>query len=601
MKPMPNQKITVQQDPGNVKSFLPIRGVASKFIPWQRLEQLNSKVRSSEGPSFRKILNALQVERVVGTADLSRIPKTGPLIVVANHPFGILDGLIAGDVISSVRPDTKILTNFMLAGVPYIAEQCIFVDPFGTAESVHNSHRGLREALQWLRRGGVLIVFPAGEVSHWKLRSPRIADPKWTTTAARVARTTGAAVLPLHFEGHNSLVFQTLGVVHPKLRTLSLPAEFVKAVGKKVEVEIGCAVTAEEMRNFPDEEAATKYLRWRTYFLARRGRCRNAAYEAAKKQETIPPATPVTALLNEIASLAADACLGRQGGLAVYVAEAAQVPSVMREIGRMREITFRAAGEGSGLALDLDEYDQYYKHLFIWDTAKQQLVGAYRFGETEPIIRSRGVRGLYTSTCFKFSRAFFEKLGPALELGRSFVREEYQRQYAPLLMLWKGLATYVRQHPHTPVLFGAVSMSAEYNRASRELLVRYFKRVNKKRGDELSTMVKPRAPFRVSRLRNWEMRSIVHMLNDVDALNAPISDIEGDGKDLPILLKQYLKLGGSILAFNVDKNFSNVLDGLIKVDLRNSRREVLARYMTGQGVDEFLRFHTEANARGHSA
>lgn len=597
---MPNHNVSSSQDYGSVKSFLPIHGVASKFIPWRRLEQINSKVQQAEGPSFRKILQALQVECVLDSADLARIPKSGPLVVVANHPFGILDGLIAGDVISSVRPDTKILTNFILSAVPYIAEQCIFVDPFGTTESVHNSQRGLREALQWLRRGGVLIVFPAGEVSHWKLHRPKIADPKWTTTAARLARMTGAAVLPLHFEGRNSLVFQTLGVVHPKLRTLSLPSEFVKAAGRSVKVEIGRAISAEEVRRFPDEEATTKYLRWRTYFLARRGR-RYGEKAAVTKQQPIAPATPATAVMSEVFALPEQACLARSGDLSVHVAEARQIPSALREIGRLREITFRAAGEGSGLALDLDEFDQYYKHLFIWDAARQQIVGAYRFGETESIIRSRGVRGLYTNTVFKFGRGFFEKLGPALELGRSFVREEYQRQYAPLLMLWKGLAAYVHRHPQTPVLFGAVSMSSEYNRASRELLVRYFKRANAKRGDALSALVMPRAPFHVSRLRNWETRSILRMLSDVDALNAPIADIESDGKELPILLKQYLKLGGSILAFNVDRNFSNVLDGLITVDLRKSKREVLARYMTVQGVDEFHRFHAEAAAAKHPA
>ncbi len=598
---MPNHKVMQSPPLGSVKSFLPIHGVASKLIPWRRLEQINSKVQQGDGPGFRKIIQALQVECVLEGADLSRIPKSGPLVVVANHPFGILDGIVAGDVISSVRPDTKVLTNFILSGVPYLANDCIFVDPFGTTESVHNSHRGLREALQWLRSGGVLVIFPAGEVSHWKLHHPKIADPKWSTTAARLARMTGAAVIPLHFEGHNSLVFQTLGVVHPKLRTLSLPTEFVKAAGKSVKVEIGSAISAEEIRKFADEEALTMYLRWRTYFLGRRGRAHRAEQPAPEKQEPIAAATPQTAILSEIASLPSEALMARSGDFSVYVADGCEIPSVLREIGRLREVTFRAAGEGSGLALDLDEYDQYYKQLFIWGTAKQRIVGAYRFAATKEIIKTRGVRGLYTSTVFKFARGFFDKLGPALEVGRSFVCEEYQRQYAPLLMLWKGLAAYVRCHPETPVLFGAVSMSNEYNRASRELLVRYFKRQNGKQRDTLCSMVTPRAPFRVSRLRNWEMRSIVRMLNDVDALNAPISDIEGDGKELPILLKQYLKLGGSILAFNVDRNFSNVLDALITVDLRKSKRQVLARYMTAQGVDEFRRFHSERTEKTASA
>jgi putative hemolysin len=597
---MPSRNVTPSQS-GNVKSFLPIHGLASKFIPWRRLEELNSKVQRSESVTFRTILDALEVVCTVVPADLARIPKSGAVVVVANHPFGILDGLVAGDVISSLRPDTRILTNFILSGVPYIADRCIFVDPFGTAESVRKSQRGLREAIEWLRSGGVLVVFPAGEVSHWKLHRPIIVDPKWSTTAARLARMTGASVLPVHFEGHNSLMFQTLGVVHPKLRTLSLPGEFVRAAGKSVKVQIGSPISAGEIRAFPDEVAATKYMRWRTYFLRKRGRERRPGARVRSPQEPIAPATSPELVINEIAALPPEACVARGSGFCVYAADAQQAPSVVREIGRLREITFRAAGEGSGLALDLDEYDDHYKHLFVWDPSKQQIVGAYRFGDTTSIIASHGVRGLYTSTLFKFGRGFFDRLGPALELGRSFVCQEYQRQYAPLLMLWKGLATYVCHHPATPVLFGAVSMSSEYNRASRELLVRFFKKNETRRGDTLSSFVTPRAPFRVSALRNWEMRSIIRMLNDVEALNAPIADIERDGKELPILLKQYLKLGGSVLAFNVDRNFSNVLDALITVDLRNTRREVLARYMTAQGVDDFFRFHADLAAKARPA
>jgi putative hemolysin len=555
--------------------------------------------QAGDGSVFSRMLRALNVQCNISKADVERIPTNGGLIVVANHPFGILDGVMLAEILLRVRPDVKILTNRLLAQVPWLTAHCIFVDPFGTTESAYASSRGLREAIGWLRSGGALAMFPAGEVSHFKFTRPEVTDPDWSDTAARLARKMRVDILPVHFSGRNSVAFQTLGLAHPRLRTLRLTHEFVSARGKTVDVRIGSRVTTGEITRFEVVSDATRYMRWRTYFLRQRDRqsegvkiIKNAIehrYDAG--MSPVAKAIAAERIIAEVNGLQSEARLCQSGEFAVYVATAARIPSVLHEIGRLREITFRAAGEGSGLDLDLDEFDQYYKHLFVWDTIQQRLVGAYRLGDTARIVNVRGVGGLYTSTLFKYHREFFSNLGPALELGRSFVRQEYQRQYAPLLMLWKGIGNYVAAHPQAPVLFGAVSVSNAYKQASRELLVRFFEREQANDPSGLASMVRPRCPFRGSLIRDLETNSAIKLLASADELNAPISDVEADGKELPILVKQYLKVGGSILAFNVDRAFSNVLDGLVMVDLRKTRRDALNRYMTAPGAESFLQYH----------
>jgi len=274
---------------------------------------------------------------------------------------------------------------------------------------------------------------------------------------------------------------------------------------------------------------------------------------------------------------------------AVYAAQAAEIPHLVQEVGRLREVTFREAGEGTGKRTDLDRFDRYYWHLLLWNKEKDELVGGYRAGNTAEIVAEHGVKGLYTSTLFRYDERLTEKLGPALELGRSFVRPEYQRQYAPLLLLWKAIARFVLLRPETAVLFGAVSISNTYNRASRELMYSFFE--DRRRGEELAELVSPRKPFRPGRIRSWDCRAVCHALRDLEDLSEPIADVESDGKGLPILLKQYAKIGGKLLGFNVDPKFSDVLDGLVVVDLRQTEASVLERYMGREGAAAFRRCH----------
>ncbi len=584
-------------------------GFAGKFIPMQQARELYQRVRAAP-PGFRleALLAEMKIKLEVQLSDLDRIPVKGPLVAVANHPFGVLDGAALAVLLSRARPDVKILTNSMLESIPELHEHCIFVDPFRSSssssssssyKSVDKNVKPLKQAMEWLRQGGALAVFPAGEVSHWNVREAQVTDPSWSDVAARLVRKTGASALPVYFCGHNSARFQLLGLINPRFRTLFLLQEFLQQREKNVRIRVGKAIPSQLIANLEDDEEATEYLRLRTYLLSHRGKkpfsfpTRMRAALPRKPQERIAEEVPSRFVINDIGALPAERLLIENAEFAVYAARASELPHALDELGRLREITFRAAGEGTGRSADLDHFDAYYWHLLLWNKEKQELAGAYRAGEADAIIRAHGIKGLYTNTVFRYDQQLFLKIGSALELGRSFVRPEYQRQYAPLLLLWKGIARFVAAHPETPVLFGAVSISNDYSSLSREMIVRYFeqRRVKDEDGREFADLIQARTPFRAPKLRRWDCGALCSLLRDLEELAEPISDLEEDGKGLPILLKQYAKVGGRLVGFNLDRKFSDVVDGLVIVDLRQTDPSVLERYMGKEGYAGFCRFH----------
>lgn len=571
-------------------------GFAGKLIPMAEVRELYERARSApDGFRLETLLEAMQVDLQLQPADLERIPTKGPLVAVANHPFGLLDGAALGALLARVRPDVRVITNSLLEGIPDLREHCFFVDPFQTAASVEKNLRALKQAIEWLQQGGALAVFPAGEVSQFKVGQAQVADPVWNTVAARLIRKTGANALPVYFCGHNSVTFQLLGMIHPRLRTLVLMQEFLQQRGKKLEVRVGTPIPAELITGIDNDREATEYLRLRTYLLSYRGKkeisfpTKVRSVLPRKAQETISSAVPQSFLVHDIDSLPPEQLLTESSEFAVYAARAAQIPHLLEELGRLREVTFRAAGEGTGKSADLDQFDHYYWHLLLWSKEKQELVGAYRAGNTDEIIRSHGIKGLYTNTVFRYDERLFLKIGSALELGRSFVRTEYQRQYGPLLQLWKGIARFVAGRPDTPILFGAVSISNEYSRLSREMIVQYFE--SRDDGREFADLIQPRTPFRTPRLRRSDCRALCDALRNLDELGEPISDLEEDGKGVPILIRQYDKVGGKLVGFNLDRKFSDVVDGLVIVDLRQTDPTVLERYMGKEGYAGFRRFH----------
>ena len=569
---------------------IPAAGLSSweQFFFVKPLANIYSRVRDCEGPGIlERLLYEMRIDLHLSEKDLARIPCTGPAVVVANHPFGILDGAVLGALLLRIRPDVKLVTNYLVAAVKELEELCIHVDPFARESSHGANLAGLRRAVNHLKAGGMLAMFPAGEVSHWQFRHGEVTDPEWNPTAARLARLSNAPVIPVLFGGRNSVRFHLMGVVHPRLRTLQLPRELLNKSGKQVELRIGTLVSAERLRRLGNDLQATSYLRWRTYLLRRRiedSLPRAMSLPAFSEQRTEEVRE---AIANEIAQLPPENALEENRDFRVFVADALSIPHTLIEIGRQRELAFREAGEGTGKDIDLDQFDHYYRQLILWSRKDRQIAGGYRIAGTADILPRHGVRGLYTSTLFWIDPALFDNLGPALELGRSFVRREYQKQYGALLMLWRGIARYLARHPETPVLFGPVSISGTYNRTSRELL---FQFLQSQCSSPLAQWVRPRRPFKPRPVSDWELRAIRYLL-DVEEMSSSIAEIEGDGKGVPVLMRHYLKIGGEMLAFNVDRNFSNVLDGLILVDLRKTDPARLESYMGKEDAARFLNFH----------
>ena len=546
----------------------PFVPVLDRALSLRRLRELYRQASAAGDPEgvLARALGLLEIDYEVEAGSLDWIPRSGPVLVTANHPFGLLEGALVATLLPRLRPDVRILANSVLAAIPELRDLCIFADPSGARGAVAANASALKECLGWLARGGLLVAFPAGEVSHLRWRDGSVADGPWNPAVARLAQRTGAATVPFHFRGSNSLAFQMAGLIHPALRTLELPRELFNKRGRRIGIRIGRPVPPATLRAFPGAAGAIEHLCRRTDLLSRDTVERPPA---AAVHEPIADAIDPCDLARDVAALPPARKLCGNGGLSVWIGSAAELPHVLREIGRLREIAFRGAGEGTGHSRDLDRFDSHYLHLFLWNDAAREVAGAYRLGPTPDILPRFGPAGLYTSTLFRFDPRLFERIGPAIELGRSFVRPEYQKQYAPLLLLWKGIGRYVASRPECATLFGAVSISDAYRPESRDLMVRMLER---HRVAELAGLLRPRHPFRAA---------AASVPAELDQLSKVVADLEPDGKGVPILLKQYMRSGGQVLGFNLDRAFSNALDVLMLVDLRRSDPALQARLRMG--------------------
>lgn len=536
-------------------------------------------------PFARKALDALGIRYEAGIRDRRRIPVNEPLVVVANHPFGMADGLILLDLLEGVRPDVRFLGNFLLGRIPELGDRMLPVDPFGGPGAPLRNAAAARGAIRWVRRGGVIAAFPAGEVAHRGLLDDEVLDPAWGRGVGRLIARCRAAVLPVFFEGSNSAAFMLAGMAHPRLRTALIPRELLGLRGRTVQVRIGSPVPFDRLAGLDDCEI-TDLLRARTYLLRSRSRATRARSVPPEAPAAIAGPRPPAAVALEIQRLPEDRCLARTASMGVWWARAGEIPESLQEIGRLREIAFRGAGEGSGESIDLDRFDRTYIHLFVWNDERTEIVGAYRMGATDEILPREGIGGLYTSTLFRIRRRLLSQLGPTLELGRSFVRPEYQRETAPLALLWKGIASYVAARPRYRMLFGPVSISNAYDSMSRDLLMRFLE-MNRYLSD-LGRWVRPRNRYSPGRISGPLVNLTARGVEEVDAL---IREIEADGKGAPVLLRQYLRLDARLLGFNLDPEFGDVLDGLMLVDLTRVARPILDRFMGREAARAFLAFH----------
>jgi putative hemolysin len=557
------------------------------------IEQLdywyNASLQAAGNNFPEKILNALNISLKFNAMDLAKIPREGPLVVIANHPFGGIEGIALAAILSHVRSDFKIMANHFLSIFPNLRDYFIFVDPFKTKNSAQSNISNLKKTIRWLNDGHMLAVFPAGGVSHYNFSQRQVTDPPWQESIEKLIEKVTAPVIPVFFEGANNLAFQTMGFLHPVLRTFMLPSQLIKKRGSVLTLQVGNLIQPKKLAEYNDIGQKLAYLRRRTYNLG------NRPYDLQQQNvnpkqdlQAIRPAISAPLLQEEINRLPQWQILAEQNSAMVFYAYAFQIPQLILEIGRQREITFRAVNEGTGKETDLDVFDEHYIHLVAWDKAAQQIIGCYRLGPTDIILRDFGKKGLYTHTLFKLKKNFLKSIVPALEMGRSFITAEYQRSYSSLYLLWRGIGEFIVRHPHYRYLFGPVSISNDYATSSQQLMLKFLLR--KHGNDRLASAVLARHS---TDKKNKKGSHPVEGFKDINELDEMISDIENDVSGIPILIKQYLKLGAEFIAFNRDPLFMDCLDGLIVVDLLKTNEKILSRYLGAQGTELYKQYHRQ--------
>ena len=556
------------------KLMLP--GLANLLMEVMKINDVNklyTKFHELEGLDFVDgILDSLGIKIEIDEKELNNIPKEGAFIAIANHPYGGVEGLILLKILCMHRPDVKLMANFLLKKIPNLSDYFIAVNPF---ENVKNSSSisGLKTTLEQLQQGNPIGIFPAGEVSAYNSKTQKVMDKQWSPVVGKIISKAGVPVLPVYFHGNNGLLFNLLGFIHPTLRTARLPYELFNKQGYTIKMRIGKPIPFEEIKSLSSQNKVIPYLRARTYALGSGIEVKKffsgKLFSIKKSAEKIIPETPIEIIEKEISNIN-DKLVMSEKNYDVYLAGASSIPNILNEIGRLREITFREIGEGTNKKIDLDEYDVYYSHLFIWDREAKQIVGAYRVGKGDEIFFRYGAKGFYITNLFKIKKGFHPIMKSGLELGRSFVRKEYQQKALPLFLLWKGLLMFIMNNPEYRYMFGPVSISNNFSKLSVTLITEFIK--NNCYDNKLAKFITPKKKFHAE-LPEVDSEVLLNNKNSIKSLDSLISEIEINHNKVPVLIRQYIQLNAKIAGFNVDPKFNDSIDGFLVLDIKNIPEE----------------------------
>ena len=527
---------------------------------------------------FDSFVRERDLKYIVFEEDLARIPKTGPFILVSNHPLGAIDGILMTKILTEIRPDFKIMGNFLLEKIEPMKPYVISVNPFENRKELKSSSAGMRGSLKHLESGGCLGIFPAGEVSNRNNEFGEVLDKKWEKPALKLIKMAKVPVVPMYFHAKNSRFFYQMAKLHPDLQTLLLPSEMMHKREKPIRVRLGKPVSVKVLLDHDSIDEMGEFLQkkihlLKTYYEKRKSISERLSIpnlklnfplkKEANVVQNIIDETPAQDIIAEIEVLIKnDKMLFRNGNYEVFFVAYNDIPSIMREIGRQRELTFRKIGEGSNLPFDLDEYDEHYHHLFLWDSQAQKLAGAYRMALGCEVMKKHGIDGFYTSSLFEFDselRPFFRKV---IEMGRAYVSCEYQQKPLPLFLLWRGIVHVCLRNPEHKFLMGGVSISDKFSEFSKSLMIEFMR--SHYYDSAVAQYIHPKHDFKVKLKERDKNLFFDEVESDLNKLDKIIDDLEPEMR-MPVLIKKYIKQNAKVISFNVDPSFNDAIDGLMYI------------------------------------
>lgn len=550
-----------------------------------KINKIYDRVKKYHGEIFfQKLLEEFSLQYEVSSEDLNRLPKQGPFIVVANHPLGGADGIILLALMTKLRPDFKITGNFLLEKIEPISPYIINVNPFEDRKDIKRNLGATELSLKHIKEGGAMGFFPAGEVSNVK-KGRYYVDKEWHQGVAKIIKKAKVPVVPVYFHAKNSRFFYFLSSLSPLLQTAKLPSELIKKRKKPIKMRIGNPIPAAEFNERNEFDEISDYLRKKTYLLANAYDAQISPLLTAKGKIKIPKKPKQIAQAQDIEKIKSEIETLRQKekvllsvkNYEVFFTKAKDIPFILKEIGRLREITFREVGEGTNKKNDLDKFDNYYYHMFLWDSEIEQLAGAYRMGLGAEIFPKYGIKGFYISTLFKFDQELAPMLAKTIEMGRAFIIREYQQKPMPLFLLWKGIVHVTLRYKKHHFLIGGVSISNKFSNFSKSVMIDFMK--SNYYDLMLAQYIRPKKDYKV-KLQDEDKDFIFsHTKQDIKKLDKLLAEIEPENLHLPVLIKKYLKQNAKIVGFNVDPKFNNAIDGLMYIRIDDLPEETVKPVM----------------------
>ncbi len=540
-----------------------------RLVREQEINRFLQTHQGSRGFEFvDEVLDYFNFSYTISHKERMNIPSSGRVMIIANHPLGALDGLALLKLVGEVRRDVRIIANDVLMHFDALQNLFLPVDNLGKSTRKENIAR-IVEALQ---NDEAVIVFPAGEVSRAGFTG--IKDGRWNSGFIHFARKANAPILPVYLGGKNSTLFYGLSYINKSMSTLMLAREMFNKHSVTLPVRIGEPIAFSQLDALPvSNRDRAKLLKKHLYRIAR-----NKA-PLFLTEKTIAHPQDRRALKQELkqAELLGETADGKK----IYLFDYHPDSVVMQEIGRLREIAFRTVGEGTGEKRDLDRYDQYYRHLILWDEDDLEIAGAYRIGEGRLRMQKADYR-LYSESLFSYSEQMDSIFEQGIELGRSFVQPRYWGKRS-LDYLWYGIGAYLRRHPDVRYLFGPVSLSNSYPKRARDLLVWFYRHYFA----DTAWLARSRSPYPLDSDAEATIRQLFSGDDYREDFSRLREQLDFLGVSVPTLYKQYSELcepgGVSFLDFGIDADFNYCIDGLVLVDTHKVKARKRERYIGSHG------------------